>query len=93
MYFGKLDVTKIIKDHLFPGKGGQKYLDIICIPTPDSRYGDSHMICQSLPKELRDAGQKGPILGNMKVAASKSGGGSRPAPAKQDKPADDGEPW
>lgn len=89
MYFGKLDVTKILKEHLFPGKGGQKYLDIICIPTPDSKYGDCHVVCQSLPKELRDNGQKGPILGNMKEAAQKP----RQAPAQRsERPAnqDDG---
>lgn len=82
MYFGKLDVTKVMKEHLFPGKGGQKYLDIICIPTPDSKYGDCHVVCQSLPKELRDNGQKGPILGNMKEAAQKP----RQAPAQRSTP-------
>lgn len=69
----KIDVTKILKEHLFQGKNGAKYLDILLIPTPDNRYGDSHMAVQSLPKELRDQGQKGPILGNAKPI----GGGRR----------------
>lgn len=65
----KLDVTKILKEHLFQGKNGAKYLDIVLIPSKESRFGDSHMIVQSIPKELRDQGQKGPILGNAKEKA------------------------
>lgn len=75
----KIDVTKILKEHLFTGKNGAKYLDITLWENRDGPddYGNSHMAVQQIPKELRDAGQKGPILGNAK----EFGGQSKPAPA------------
>lgn len=60
----KIDVTKILKEHLFHGKTGAKYLDCALIPVKESKYGETHFIIQDLPRELRDKGQKGPILGN-----------------------------
>lgn len=59
---GKIDVTKIDKAHIFVGKKG-KYIDIVLIPTPDSKFGE-YMIVQGIPKKERDAGKKGNILGN-----------------------------
>ena len=78
----KIDVTKVEKERLFPGKNGAKYLDLILIPTPDDRYGNTHMVVQSVSKEERLAGKKGPILGNAKELG---GGQSRPQtrPASQ----------
>jgi hypothetical protein len=73
----KIDVTKILADRLFAGKNGAKYLDAILIPSPDSRYGDSHFIAQSVSKEERAKGIKGPIIGNAKII-----GGSRQDPRK-----------
>jgi hypothetical protein len=63
----KIDVTKILKEHLFQGKNGAKYLDCTLIPSTNSQYGDSHFIVQDLPKELRVSGKKGPIIGNAKT--------------------------
>lgn len=65
----KIDVTKILKEHLFPGKNGAKYLDLTVWQNRDGvdNYGNTHMVVQSLPRELRDAGEKGPILGNGKT--------------------------
>lgn len=88
----KINVKALLKEHFFQGKGGKLYADLILIPTPTSAYNDSHMVCQSLPKELRDQGQKGPIVGNAKIL--KSGGGkpqqrSTP-PAEQRPPAQEG---
>lgn len=74
----KIDVTKINKDRLFVGKNGAKYLDAILIETPDSKYGDSHMIVQSVSKEERQAGVRGAILGNAKTLG---GGNAERAPA------------
>lgn len=70
----KIDVTKINKDHLFHGKNGAKYLDITLWENRDGpdQYGNSHMAVQQIPKELRDAGQKGPILGNAKEFGGQS---------------------
>lgn len=73
---GKLDVTKIKKEFLFKGAKGT-YLDIALIPTPDSEYGE-WMIVQSLPKENREAGEKGPILGNAKRIVRKAKEGDKP---------------
>ncbi len=76
----KIDVTKIDKARLFAGKNGAKYLDAILIETPDNKYGDSHMIVQSVSKEERQAGVRGAILGNAKTLG---GGGSTQAPKAQ----------
>lgn len=60
-----IDVTKIDKTALHDGKKG-KYLDLRFIENRDgaSQYGDTHFIVQGLPKERREAGEKGPIIGN-----------------------------
>lgn len=64
----KIDVTKILKEHLFSGKSGAKYLDIVLWENRDGvdQYGNTHRADQDLPKEARDKGAKGPILGNAK---------------------------
>ena len=74
----KIDVTKILKEHLFTGKTGAKYLDAALIPSKDSKFGDSHFIVQDIGAENRKAGKKGPIIGNAKPA---NGGAAKPAPA------------
>jgi hypothetical protein len=91
----KLDVTKILKEHLFTGKNGAKYLDLTVWENRDGvdSYGNSHMVVQALPKELRDQGQKGPILGNGKTfgqsaapqqRATSQNGAAPPAQAADD---------
>jgi hypothetical protein len=84
MITGSIDVSKIDKSKLVEGKNGAKYLNIALIDTPNSEYGNSHMIVQSLPKEEREAGAKGEILGNTKdwsagndSAPAGGGGGSK----------------
>jgi len=67
----KINVKKIDKTKLFPGKDGALYLDIILIDK--EAYGNHYMAIQQIPKEERDAGKKGNILGNGKII-----GGSRP---------------
>ncbi len=64
----KIDVTKIDKTKLFKGQKGT-YLDITAFIDLDEegQYGDNGMVVQSVSKEERDAGQKGAILGNVKV--------------------------
>lgn len=80
----KIDVMKIEKARLFAGKKGEKYLDLILIPSPQNQWGNSHMVLQGVTKEEREAGKKGPILGNAKTIG---GGGSRPTQAPVNKPA------
>lgn len=72
---GKIDVTKIEKARLFAGKGGAKYLDVVILMRDDpDQYGNRGMIVQSVSKEERAQGVRGPILGNIKVL---DGQGSR----------------
>lgn len=66
MITARIDVTKIDKSRLYKGQKGT-YLDICLIETPDSRYGDSHMVVQAVSKEEREQGVKGNILGNAKT--------------------------
>lgn len=64
----KIDVSKIDKTLLFKGAKGV-YLDatvFIDVDTPD-QYGNHGMVTQDISKEAKDAGEKGPILGNVKV--------------------------
>lgn len=65
MITGKIDVTKVDKTHLFKGKAGT-YLDIALITNKTGRdqYGNDGMIVQSVSKQARQDGHKGPILGN-----------------------------
>ena len=70
----KIDVTKIQKDLLFIGKakadGTQtKYLDCILFENKNGvgKYGDTHFIVQGVSKAAREAGQKGPIIGNATI--------------------------
>lgn len=63
----KIDVTKIQKERLFKGQKGT-YLDaVLFLEDKPDQYGQSGMIVQSVSKEERQAGVKGPILGNVKV--------------------------
>lgn len=84
MITGKINVLAIDKARLFQGEKG-KYLDIVLIETPNSQYGDDYMIVQSVTKEEREKGVKGPILGNAKIV----GGKQAPKPAAPSTPPDD----
>ncbi len=81
----KIDVTKIDKSALFKGAKGT-YLDALLWPTPDSQYGDDYRITQDLPKERRDAGEKGAILGNARCLQAQGGGQRTAAPAQRPLP-------
>lgn len=86
----KLDVTKVLKEHLFNGKNGAKYLDVALLPVRESKYGETHVALQDLPRELRDKGQKGPILGNATERLPEGYQGDapaqRPAPSRGPRP-------
>ena len=81
---GKIDVSKIDKDRLFRGQKGT-YLDFVLIPTPDSQYGDTHVVRQEVSKEEREAGVKGAILGNAKEVSTGNGQPKAAAPRKEAK--------
>jgi len=100
----KIDVTKLDKNRFFKGQNGAVYLDAALIETPTSKYGDSHMIVQSVSKEERLAGVKGAIIGNAKTIGQQNGqqtnqSSNRPArrpaapPASHKTPVDSGLEW
>lgn len=75
-------VIPIEQNNLFKGKDGNIYLDLVAFPLKDPKHNDTHLVKQSLPKDVRDKmteeEQKAmPILGNLNVNL---GGGSAPAP-------------
>lgn len=62
-------VDEIIKDWLFHGKTGKRYLKLVFALKPDGevdKYQNCGMITQKVPKEVYqvDKEKKGPILGN-----------------------------
>jgi len=59
----KIDLKKLDKELFFTADSGAIYADLVAIETPNSNFSD-YMIVQDLPKERREAGEKGPIVGN-----------------------------
>lgn len=70
----RIDVMKIAKQHLYQGKNGAKYLNLAIFENRDGpdKYDNTHYIVQDIPKEARDAGEKGAILGNAKIEMGSS---------------------
>jgi len=64
----KIDISKIDKSHLYKGAKGT-YLDVAIWPNKDGagQYGDTHYAVQQVAKEKREAGVRGPIIGNATV--------------------------
>jgi hypothetical protein len=69
----KIDVKKINKDHLYVGEKGT-YLSGVFFENKNgpSQYGDDGFIVQDISKESRDAGEKGPIIGNWRRLTPKA---------------------
>jgi len=65
---GRINVQQLIKEAMFKGAKGT-YLDFKVFIEVDvqDQFGNNGMITQELSKEARDRGEKGPILGNVKV--------------------------
>ena len=62
----KIDVTKLQKELFFKGqKGTYADLTILLRDEPD-QYDNDGFISQDIGKEARLAGEKGPIVGNVK---------------------------
>jgi hypothetical protein len=82
----KIDVTKIDKSRLYEGKKGV-YLDAILLFNKDgqSQYGDDGFIVQDLPKEARDAGEKGGIIGNWRHLGAPQAANEEPKTEDGDK--------
>jgi len=86
MRVGKIDVTKIAKEHLFVGTKG-KYLDIMLHENRDGKddYGNDGFITQSVSKEAKAQGVKGPIIGNWRKLEPRAGARGA-APVKEKAP-------
>ena len=91
----KINVTRILKEHLFEGKAG-KYLDLVLMENKDGpdQYGNDGFVIQGVSKEARERGEKGPIIGNWKTVERKMPAQQKPAtkPAAQPAPADGAPP-
>lgn len=68
----KIDRKKIDPSALYVGKSGE-YYDFTLIEKAND-YGDDGFVVQDLGKARRDAGEKGPIVGNWKYIGGNSGG-------------------
>jgi hypothetical protein len=69
----KINLKKLEKAELYVGQQGT-YLDGIFIPNKgESKYGDDGFIVQSIKKERRDKGERGPIVGNWRFLADGNG--------------------
>ena len=64
----KIDVKKLNKDWFFTTEKGAVYADLTIIPNKQGpgKFGDTHFVVQDPSKAAREAGQKGPIIGNGK---------------------------
>jgi hypothetical protein len=67
MIRAKIDVKKILKDALFAGQKGT-YCDLTLMENKDGpdEYGNDGFVVQDIGKERREAGEKGPIVGNWR---------------------------
>lgn len=87
----KINVGKIDKSALFKGAKGT-YLDVILWETPNDQFENDYRVVQDIPRERRDAGEKGEILGNGKnfgdSAKAKKAPPQKAAPSAKKPPAD-----
>ena len=69
----KIDVKKIRKELLFDGAKGL-YMDLTLMDNRDGtdEYDNDGFIVQDVGKERREAGEKGPIVGNWKWIGQRS---------------------
>lgn len=90
----RINVKKFDKQYFFEGEKGT-YAEIILIPNKDDEgdmieddYGNSYMAVQGIPKEAKEEGERGNILGNGKFLkkAKPVKKESKPIKKKESKP-------
>jgi len=83
----KIDVKKIDKSLLFTGAKGT-YLDAALVENKggEDEYGNAGFISQSVSKEARERGEKGPIIGNWKHVGGKPSQRPSRSPMKHNAP-------
>lgn len=84
----KIATAKIDKTHLYEGKTG-KFLDVLLLDNKDGvdQYGNAGFVVQSVSKEAKARGEKGPIIGNWKHVGTKTE--AKPAPKTESTNEDD----
>lgn len=75
----KIDVTKINKTKLYKGEKGTYLSCTILLNDQADQYGNNGMIIEDTTKEEREAGNRGNILGNAKIAGQAQQTNSNPA--------------
>ena len=80
-----IKTEKIDKQHLITGKNG-KILSVVLFENKDGQgqYGDDGYITQGISKEKRDAGERGPIVGNWKHMEKKSADAPKAKPQAEE---------
>lgn len=79
------------KEHIIQGKNG-KIVSVVLFENKDGKgqYGDDGFVVQSVSKELRDKGVRGPIVGNWRYIGQGASAGSnrnnQPEVADEDVP-------
>lgn len=76
-----INVTRIDKTAIHAGKNG-KYVDLLCFDNrngPD-QFGNDGFVVQAIPQERKEAGEKGPIVGNFKRLGKPAQNRPNPAP-------------
>lgn len=81
-----LNLTRIPKDKIKPGKNG-KYMDFVLFEKPDT-YGNDGFVAVDVSKEERERGEKGAIVGNWREL-SKAPSKRVESARKPQRPADD----
>ena len=83
----KIHTWKIDKGALYEGKNG-KYLNCVLFENRDgqSEYGDDGFIVQDITKEQREAGERGPIIGNWRHLDTRKPSNRNNAPEAEDDP-------
>lgn len=80
----KFIAIPIEKNNLFQSDKGNVYLDISCNEHLNSEKKQTHIVNQSVPKEvyekLKEAGEYAPSLGNLTDWDKLGGGGGESAP-------------
>jgi len=78
-----IDVTKLDKSFFFKGGKGT-YADLTLMDNRDGtdQYGNDGFVVQDVGKERREAGEKGPIVGNWKYVGQKPSGIREPQGAR-----------
>ena len=81
-----INATKIDKSALYEGKNG-KYLNLVLFDNRDGpdQYGNNGFVTQDIGKERREAGERGPIIGNWKHVETRSTSQNGAKPPTQDK--------